>query len=130
MTTNPLDKFAPYPDENTATADALARHFTTIAQGRNAIIGELVGYTDEHGRRAYMEQVNLFVDEYAIAALLRALIEHAPEAADKVARGLLADWRDGGVMPELLWEWLAEYRIPPREVSDAAVEAWRGKDAA
>ena len=120
MSTNPLNDIAPYPRrESDATADALARNLTVIAQSnwRRMLDTEM----GEDTRSA----TNLLVNLYGIVKLLRALQAVAPETADEVARGLWGDWQDGGVLGEWLHAWLTEYGIAPERVDAAANDLMR-----
>lgn len=120
MTTNPLNTIAPYPvHESEATADALARNLTVVAQlnWRRMLDTE----TAEETRAA----TNLMVNLFGIVKVLKALQAVAPETADEVARDLWSDWEDGGAVGEWLHSWLRDFGIDPEQVNAAAVELMR-----
>jgi hypothetical protein len=120
MTTNPLNTIAPYPSrESEATADALARNLTVVAQlnWRRMLDTE----TAEETRAA----TNLMVNLFGIVKVLKALQTVAPETADEVARDLWSDWEDGGSVGEWLHSWLRDFGIDPEQVNAAAVELMR-----
>lgn len=136
---NIADKFAPYPtSEDDVTADRLARHmavagFTASAQvfptvyARDAAEGPGRANKDTAEAKAAQEIHHLTllntINEYAIVHLLRALIEHAPDKADEVAKDLWGAWDDGGAVGEELGEWLTGYGIDPAAITTAvAVE--------
>jgi hypothetical protein len=115
MSTNPLNDIAPYPRrEADATADAMARNLTVVAQlnWRRMLDTE----TAEDTRAA----TNLLVNLYGIVKLLKALQAVAPETADEAARDLWADWQDGGALGEWLHAWLTEFGIAPERVDEVA----------
>lgn len=117
MTTNPLNTIAPYPSrESEATADALARNLTVVAQlnWRRMLDTE----TAEETRAA----TNLMVNLFGIVKVLKALQTVAPETADEVARDLWSDWEDGGSVGEWLHSWLRDFGIDPEQVNAAAAE--------
>ena len=121
MSTNPLNDLAPYPrTADEATADAMARHLTVTAQYRKALIDSLVDCRTAEERTRYLDSVGLMIAEHSLAKTLRALIEHAPDHADEVARRVWTAWEDGGAIAEDLHAWLTEYGIDPGRV-DAAV---------
>lgn len=61
---------------------------------------------------AHMDEVDRFTDAWSIAYLLRALIEHAPAAADEIAGRLWSELDYGDTLGEHLWDWLVvDYRI-------------------
>jgi hypothetical protein len=118
--TNPLNDLAPYPrTEQDATADAVARNLTVVAQfnWRRMLDTE----TGEDTRSA----TNLLVNLYGIVKVLKALQAVAPETADEVARDLWGDWQDGGVLGEWLHAWLTEYGIDPERVNATAASLMR-----
>lgn len=120
MTTNPLNTIAPYPSrESEATADALARNLTVVAQlnWRRMLDTE----TAEETRAA----TNLMVNLFGIVKVLKALQTVAPETADEVARDLWSDWEDGGSVGEWLHSWLRDFGIDPERVNAAAAELMR-----
>lgn len=113
------DEYAPYPtSSDEATAEALAKHFTALACRREGIVSESLRSRDGD----FGEQVGYLVDEYAIAFLLHALIEHAPQAADQVARQLWEDWEVGSRIPDQIWEWTVRHRLPHDEIFETAAE--------
>lgn len=120
MSTNPLNDIAPYPrHEAEATADALARNLTVVAQfnWRRMLDTD----TGEDTRAA----TNLLVNLYGIVKVLKALQAVAPETADEVARDLWADWQDGGALGEWLHAWLRDFGIDPEQVNAAAADLMR-----
>jgi hypothetical protein len=117
---NSLNDIAPYPRrESDATAEALARNLTVVAQfnWRRMLDTE----TGEDTRSA----TNLLVNLYGIVKVLKALQAVAPETADEVARDLWGDWQDGGVLGEWLHSWLEGFGIDPVRVNAAASDAMR-----
>lgn len=129
------DTFAPYPrDEDDVTAATLARHMAVAAQVAHSQIfpsmyardaAEGPGRADKDSPTAkltaevhHLTLVNA-INEYAIVHLLRALVEHAPQQADAVAKDLWNAWEDGGATGEWLWEWLTEYGIDPEAINAA-----------
>lgn len=134
MTTT--DEFAPYPrTEDTVTADKLARSMAVAAQVAYTLVDATMGDRDAAegpggvhadtplakalGKVARLTTSNT-VERYGIVRLLRALIEHAPEHADEVARDLWQAWNDGSTLGEETWEWLAEYGIDADAVTQVA----------
>lgn len=120
MSKNPVNDIAPYPRrEADATADALARNLTVVAQlnWRRMLDTE----TGEDTRAA----TNLLVNLYGIVKVLKALQAVAPETADEVARDLWADWHDGGAVGEWLHAWLVGFGIDPARVDAVAGEMAR-----
>lgn len=127
---------APLPkwpaDESEATADAMARLYATEAKRANyrlsaaseeyfAVERGTPGYAEL--ARKYATAVGVYTSEWAVTRLLRALIEHAPEHADEIARDVWSALESADSLDEWLWEWLiVDYRIDP-----AAVDADAGK---
>lgn len=134
MTTNPLDEFAPPLDtEEQVTADSMARRFTVQAFAEEAHVHDLAlraasWNPDPADVRAYVEAFQAFQAKFSLAFLLRALAEMAPEKADGVAKHLWGCWRDGGCLPEFLWDWLKADGIDPERVR--AVAEAQQRDAA
>ena len=117
---NPLNDVAPYPrTEQDATADALARNLTVVAQmnWRRMLDTEKA----EDTRAA----TNLMVNLFGIVKVLKALQAVAPATADEVARDLWSDWEDGGAVGEWLHSWLRDFGIDPEQVNAAATELMR-----
>lgn len=129
------EKFAPYPrDEDDVTAVSLARHMAVGAQvahsrifpsiyARDAAEGPGGAEKDSPAAKQAAELHHLTlvnaINEFAIVRLLRALVEHAPEQADVVAKDLWSAWEDGGATGEWIWEWLTEYGIDPEAINAA-----------
>lgn len=129
MSTNPLDDFAPFPKtEEEVTAEGLARHLTAEAFLTGASTYGLglaalqPGATPEQVR-AYADAMARLTDQFSVVYLLRALGQYAPDKVEELARRLWETWRDGGVMPELLYDWLESYGIDPEQVEVAAKQA-------
>lgn len=118
-----LDDLAPWPTtEQEATADALIKSLAVQAYARNVRI-EWPGTEDKVKLAAYSHSIGILVNEYGVIALLRFLKEFHKDVADDAARDLWLDWQDGGVIPELLWDWLTEYKIDPDKVEEIAKAA-------
>lgn len=123
---NALNTIAPYPQtEETATAEAIAKHLTAqafLTGGHTYETGKeaLAPGADPEKVRAYTETLARLTDQFSAVYLLRALGQFAPDKVDEVARGLWECWRDGGVMPELLYDWLEAYGDDPSEFEKAA----------
>ena len=128
MSTNPLTEFAPYPlTEESATADAIAKFLTaqaflaggaTFKAAREAF--KPGTEADPEKVRAYGEAAAKLTDQFSTVYLLRALGQYVPDKIDEIARGLWECWREGGVMPELLYDWVEAWGIDPHELEDAA----------
>src|SRR5690242_7382838 len=126
MSTNPLKDIAPYPrtvDE--ATAEAMARHLAVTAQYRMAASDRLVDCHTPEQKARYLDSVGLMIAEHSLVKMLRALMEHAPDHADEVARRVWTGWEDGAVIAEDLHSWLTEYGIDPGRVAAAANDLMR-----
>jgi len=95
------NKAAPYPrDPETATAQAWIRR--AAAYGAIHAVATFDG-PDKDYKANLREAVNC----YEVARLLRALVEHAPEHADEVARDITSALDDGAI-GETLWEWATD----------------------
>ena len=126
MSTNPLNDIAPLPKtEEDVTAERIARHLTaqafltgdsTFKAGREA----LAPGAEPEKLRAYVNAITRLTDQFSTVFLLRALSEHAPDKVEEVALRLWECWQDGGVMPELLYDWLEAYGVDPDEFEKAA----------
>ena len=133
MSTNPLTDIAPYPlTEASATAEAIAKHLTAQAYLTSGVAFEAAreaftpgAESDPEKVRAYGEVAARSMDQFGAVYLLRALVQHAPDKVEEVARGLWECWRDGGAMPEFLYDWLTEYGIDPGRVDAAATNLMR-----
>ena len=120
-----LNDLAPWPQtEASATADAVAKSITVGAFARDRYI-QTLNTTDEK----WATQVGLLVNEFAVVWLLKFLADFHPDVADDAARLLWSHWEDGGVIPELLWDWLAKWKINPEQVAEVA-ERQRAEHAA
>lgn len=118
-----IDDVAPYPKrEEDVTAVALARHLACQVQADIArSLGHYYqGSGDRQGAHDFGLLVGRLTGRWGCLRLLRALIEHAPDHADEVAKQLWCDWNDGSSPPEFTWEWLTEYGIDPERVSAEA----------
>ncbi|MGI5414265.1 hypothetical protein [Actinomadura luteofluorescens] len=126
MSTNPVNEFAPYPrtvDE--ATAEAMVRHLAVTARYRMTASDRLVDCRTAEERTRYLDSVGLMIAEHSLAKTLRALIAHAPDHADEVARRVWTAWEDGAVIVEDLHSWLIGYGIDPERVDAAALNVMR-----
>jgi hypothetical protein len=111
--------------EADATADRMARYYAMTAQAAHLRSGEVHAEHVERGEPGYDKHLadtwnasSMFVTEWAVLRLLRALAEHAPEAADEVAADLWSALEYGD-MGESLWEWLVvDYRIDPDAIAE------------
>lgn len=121
---NPLNDLAPCPrSEDEATAEAIAKHLTaqafltggaTFKAAREAFKPGVE--TDPAKVSAYGEAAARLTDQFSTVYLLRALGEHVPDKLDEIVRGLWECWRDGGVMPELLYDWVEAWGISPHDL--------------
>jgi hypothetical protein len=110
---NALDKIAPYPKrEEDATAATLAK--ATAAHAYLILARDTLD-TEPIDRATF----NVMVCEYGIAFLLRALIAANPEAADKAAQELWAEWDGGDGLGPDLYGWLAEWGIAGNDIAAA-----------
>jgi hypothetical protein len=116
-----INEFAPYPKrEEDVTADSVARSLTVSAFARQQLIDEYMQDDTPRGRRLYMSEIGTFVNQFAVAFLIRELAEVNKERADKAAKRLWDDWEDGQSAAEWLWQWLGEYGIDPEQVNRVA----------
>lgn len=109
-----VDEIAPYPSRlEDVTAVGLARHMTAEAhQGAcrsgalmRAVIAAQDGGGDvELAQTVYVLNMAAATAGHGVGRLLRELIEHAPYAADEVARELWTQWDDA---PLSGWTWQA-----------------------
>jgi hypothetical protein len=113
-----LDNIAPYPrSEKEATAEAIARCFTAYAQ-----LHFRLGI-DHPDRDQAAKSTTAFASYYAIAYLLRELIERAGHhVADPVARTLWEDQETVDGLGASVWEWLEEYDIDPERINKVAAD--------
>ena len=125
-----IDDFAPYPNEDDATADSLARHFAVIAKAEEHLLKNRPSGDDKTALGRWYDDAGRMCADYAVVRLLRDFMRVAPAAADKAARSLVGDWEDGEVLPMNLWDWLQGYGISPEAVERFADEQTRAKDAA
>lgn len=127
MSENLIDKFAPYPrTEAEATAQNVYRHLLVSAQ---------VSYLrfQQAGEARRMVAVELFISNWSTLHLLRHVMGlpsgwvHVGRAfdatspaeqatADDVARDMWIGWEDGGGPTEVLWDWLVDAGIDPKEI--------------
>jgi hypothetical protein len=133
MSINPLDEFAPYPksrnkeaspeERDKELADAVAKHLTVdgflAGLSANLLARKAFrrGATDADSR-AYLDAVDRLNDKFAAVFLLRALGEYAPDKVNEVVSHLWECWQQGGVMPDLLCDWLEPWGIDPDDVSE------------
>lgn len=132
MTTTDLAPWPTRPED--ATADRLARHYTTAAQRSWQRIDNAMHRRDaaegpgrvnkdtpeaKTANKLFAHEMTDTVNKYTIAFLLRALQEHASEHADQVALDLCESLEAGSHVTFDLYEWLTEYGINP----DAAKSA-------
>lgn len=126
MSTNPLNGLAPYPRTvEEATAEAMARHLAVSAQYRMTASDRLVDCHTPEQKARYLDSVGLMLAEHSLVKTLRALIKHAPDHADEVARRVWTAWEDGAAIAEDLRAWLTEYGIDPGRVDAAANDLMR-----
>ncbi|MEU0493535.1 hypothetical protein ABZ249_30275 [Nocardiopsis sp. NPDC006139] len=119
------DTVAPLPGRIAdTTADQYARYATARAARGIGYLHEAAG-TPLSDR--YFRYANAVGGDYAVALLTRALIEHAPEAADEVVRSLRQHFADGDSVEEFTWEWAAEYGIDAGALADTG--AAKAKEA-
>ena len=125
-----IDDFAPYPNQETATADSLARHLAVIAKAEERMLKNRPADDDKAALGRWYDDAGRMCADYAIVRLLRDFARVAPKAADEAARALVGDWEDGEAIPMHLWDWLHGYGISPEGVEQFADEQAAAKDAA
>lgn len=110
---------APYPEhESDVTADVLARAHTVA--GQRAWLRLYAGPDRLYrhpGGPMWRYWLASLVGEFRAAWLLRALAEHAPQAADQVARDLWLTLDEGEPVGEQLHAWLTAAGIDPDQVA-------------
>jgi hypothetical protein len=109
--TDPLDA---YPDHPNATARQVADRAAARVVWLN---GAASTYPTDHP--GYDRAINTMVGEYTRAHLMRALIQHAPEHADKVAKGLRNALDDGGGIVIDAATWVLESGGDPAAITTA-----------
>lgn len=128
-----LNDFAPYPETETeVTAEALARHeavhaFTLMREASRLSNRMFTVNAGTPGPSAaeigqYAETAREAQARFLVTLLLRAVAEHAPEAADEVARSVWRSQRGVDDRRDFLWHWLREYGIDVDEVEQATAE--------
>ncbi|GAA1765918.1 hypothetical protein [Streptomonospora arabica] len=119
--THPVNAAAPDPvaHPEQATAQAFARRYAASAVYNTGRLHQ----DPDPGSPAWTQVLTAVVANYTAAHLFRALIQHAPEHADQVARELASGLEDGGHVHEMPWEWLDEYGIDPEVLHTAGDQA-------
>lgn len=123
-------KLTDWPErEEEATADALILHGARIAVALQvetdrrfeAWSGAERG-TDEHkiALKAYLDSMSGMIAEAQVVIALVQVQKRDREQADVLARVLYELTEDGGVLPELMWDYLTERGIDAQSVWDAA----------
>lgn len=114
-----------------ATADALILHSARVSMAIRAKADVLMGEAfdlpkdDPQWRpamRAYMDAATAMIAESSVAILLHKVQRHSREQADALARILWELTEDGGVLPELMYDYLTERGIDADAVWAAAEE--------
>ena len=116
---NVLDDIVPFPTRfEDTTADGLARVYTAYAR-----LLDLVAERHPDAEERDSAHVG-FVAAYSLAYVLRELEEAAGiTVADRVARTLWADVRDGAGLRPCVVEWLTEeYDIDPAAIDAVAAQ--------
>ncbi|MFG1683572.1 hypothetical protein ACGFNP_25610 [Nonomuraea sp. NPDC049269] len=124
MTDKPtLNDLAPYPDFlSQVTAEGIARHNAVLALEEHHLRMKLNGLVDGH---AWKEALRASRTGWAVALLLRALIEHAgSEVADDVARALWKDWDDSQDFAPQLARWVSEAGVDPAVLVEMAQDSY------
>lgn len=117
-----VDDIAPYPrTEQDVTAEVLVRRAAVEAVFRHQRAQRHCLQAAATGTKADLQMSNesvaaLFA-ELGNVLLLRALVEHAPEQADAVAREFWHVLADGSDIDAWLGEWLTEYGVDPEAVN-------------
>lgn len=137
--TSPLPEW-PAGGDTDPTADLLARLYAVAAWRTSRDVEDAIAVQCRTARDdpSYQEKTGAvtaaaqqYTSYWAIARLLRALIEHAPGQADHVAADLWLALDAGDSLDELLWEWLVvEYRINADAITAAKAPAERQETAA
>lgn len=114
-----LNDLAPYPDFlSQVTAEGIARYNAVLALEEHHLRMKLDGLVDGH---AWKEALRASRTGWAVALLLRALIEHAGrEVADSVARDLWKDWDDSQDFAGQLTQWVSEAGVDPAVLAEMA----------
>ena len=124
MTDKPtLNDLVPYPDFlSQVTAEGIARHNAVLALEEHHLRMKLNGLVDGH---AWKEALRASRTGWAVALLLRALIQHAGrEVADEVARALWKDWDDSTDFAPQLAGWVSEAGVDPALLVEMAQESY------
>jgi hypothetical protein len=108
------DPLTAYPDQPDATARQVAERAAARVVWLN---GAANAYPTTHP--GYDRAINTMVAEYVRAHLMRALIQYAPAAADKVARELRAALDDGGGIVIDAATWVLESGGDPAAITTA-----------
>lgn len=117
MTKDEILEQTKWPErEEDATADALVRHGARIAVAVQATADELMHEAFALDRespeykpamRRYLDAVSGFIAEAQVVVALVETQKRSPEAADSLARLLWELTEDGGVLHELMYDYLA-----------------------
>ncbi len=111
--------------EEAATADALITHGARLAMSWSAEKGPLSRRAfslakDDPERptalRKYLDAVSAMIAEAQVVAALVAVQKVSREQADELARHLWLITEDGGLVHELMFDYLDERGIPSEEV--------------
>lgn len=124
-----IDDFAPYPDtENAVTLDGIARHEAVHAfmLMREAADRAHRMFAAGGSRVPTVMQITRYAAvareakaRFLVTLLLRAVAEHAPEAAEEIAKDVYRAQQGVDDCTDFVWHWLRGYGIDPERVVEA-----------
>ncbi len=130
-TRNRIEDLAPWPTDESVTAEAICRHLTVTGYAAHCRVSNHPYFRldpNDPNRKAavadYLHHVRAVMDRFTAVMALQALSEVDPERAQAVALDIADAVGSGDTPSELLWEWLDGYGIDAEAIVKA-VEAER-----
>lgn len=119
--TYPPDAAVPMPDDIT---EATPQQFADWHAAESAYQTGRASHCLTRGGnpRAAAMAINTSNAAYAVSALTRALMEHAPDEVGEVVASIQATFVHGDA-PEFVWEWLHAIGLDATDLNDAGIKA-------
>lgn len=117
----PPDVAVPMPDDITeATPAQVARWYAAECSYQHGIAAHHLIKRSDH--KAAAEAFNISGSAFAIAHLIRALMEHAPDKVDEVVKDMQDTFVQGDAV-ELAYEWLYVDGVDAHQIRKAGSKA-------